>query len=59
MSTDDYMGGFFLHSQLHAEIPALACFIQCAPIAERFLQEWRDRMRKFGLELHPDETRLI
>ena len=27
--------------------------------AERFLQEWRDRLRKFGLELHPDETRLI
>src|SRR5712692_2488828 len=27
--------------------------------AERFLQEWRDRLRKFGLELHPDKTRLI
>src|SRR5262249_35712661 len=27
--------------------------------AERFLQEWRDRMRTFGLELHPDKTRLI
>ena len=27
--------------------------------AERFLQEWRDRMRQFGLELHPDKTRLI
>src|SRR5438445_11593835 len=27
--------------------------------AERFLQEWRDRMRKFGLELHPDKMRLI
>ncbi len=27
--------------------------------AERFLQEWRDRMRKFGLELHPDKTRLL
>ena len=27
--------------------------------AERFLQEWKDRMRKFGLELHPDKTRLI
>jgi len=27
--------------------------------AERFLQEWKNRMRKFGLELHPDKTRLI
>jgi RNA-directed DNA polymerase len=27
--------------------------------AERFLQEWRERMRKFGLSLHPDKTRLI
>ena len=27
--------------------------------AERFLQEWRERLRKFGLELHPDKTRLI
>src|SRR5262249_13921655 len=27
--------------------------------AERFLQEWRDRMRTFALELHPDKTRLI
>jgi RNA-directed DNA polymerase len=27
--------------------------------AERFLQEWKDRLRKFGLELHPDKTRLI
>jgi RNA-directed DNA polymerase len=27
--------------------------------AERFLQEWQDRMRSFGLELHPDKTRLI
>jgi group II intron reverse transcriptase/maturase len=27
--------------------------------AERFLTEWRDRMRSFGLELHPDKTRLI
>jgi len=27
--------------------------------AERFLQEWRERMEKFGLELHPDKTRLI
>jgi len=27
--------------------------------AERFLQEWKDRMRTFGLELHPDKTRLI
>jgi group II intron reverse transcriptase/maturase len=27
--------------------------------AERFLEEWRNRMRSFGLELHPDKTRLI
>ncbi len=27
--------------------------------AERFLQEWRDRVCKFGLKLHPDKTRLI
>jgi hypothetical protein len=27
--------------------------------AERVLQDWRDRLRKFGLELHPDKTRLI
>ena len=25
----------------------------------RFLQEWKERLRKFGLELHPDKTRLI
>jgi RNA-directed DNA polymerase len=27
--------------------------------AERFLHAWKDRMRSFGLELHPDKTRLI
>ena len=27
--------------------------------AERFLQEWKERLRKFDLELHPDKTRLI
>ena len=27
--------------------------------AERFLREFRDRMAKFGLELHADKTRLI
>jgi group II intron reverse transcriptase/maturase len=27
--------------------------------AERFLQDWRERLRKFGLELHPEKTRLI
>jgi len=27
--------------------------------AERFLEEWKDRLQKFGLELHPDKTRLI
>jgi group II intron reverse transcriptase/maturase len=27
--------------------------------ADRFLEELRERLRKFGLELHPDKTRLI
>src|SRR5215467_6880938 len=27
--------------------------------AERFLLEWRERLQKFGLELHPNKTRLI
>ena len=27
--------------------------------AERFLQEWKERLQKFGLELHPDKTRRI
>jgi group II intron reverse transcriptase/maturase len=27
--------------------------------AERFLQDWRSRLQRFGLELHPDKTRLI
>jgi RNA-directed DNA polymerase len=27
--------------------------------AERFLQEWKDRLLKVGLELHPDKTRPI
>ncbi|HXJ95478.1 MAG TPA: reverse transcriptase domain-containing protein [Terriglobia bacterium] len=27
--------------------------------AERFLQEWRERLQKFEMELHPDKTRLI
>jgi RNA-directed DNA polymerase len=27
--------------------------------AEAFLEQWRERMRKFGLELHPEKTRLI
>jgi RNA-directed DNA polymerase len=27
--------------------------------AERFLQAWKERLGKFGLELHPDKTRLI
>jgi group II intron reverse transcriptase/maturase len=27
--------------------------------AERFLHEWQERLRSFGLELHPDKTRLI
>jgi RNA-directed DNA polymerase len=25
--------------------------------AERFLEQLRERVRKFGLELHPDKTR--
>src|SRR5260370_12173360 len=27
--------------------------------AECFLQEWKERLQKFGLELHPDKTRLL
>jgi RNA-directed DNA polymerase len=27
--------------------------------AERFLREFRERLAKFGLELHPDKTRVI
>jgi group II intron reverse transcriptase/maturase len=27
--------------------------------AARFLEEWKDRLQKFGLTLHPDKTRLI
>ena len=27
--------------------------------AEKFLAEWQERVRKFGLELHPQKTRLI
>jgi RNA-directed DNA polymerase len=27
--------------------------------AERFLREFKERMAKFGLELHPEKTRLI
>jgi len=27
--------------------------------AERFLRDWGDRLQQFGLELHPDKTRLI
>ncbi len=27
--------------------------------AERFRQEWQDRLRTFGLSLHPDKTRLL
>jgi len=27
--------------------------------AKRFLQEWKERLQKFGLELHPDKTRLL
>ena len=27
--------------------------------AERFLEQFKERLRKFGLELHPDKTRLI
>jgi hypothetical protein len=27
--------------------------------AEKFLEQLRERVRKFGLELHPEKTRLI
>jgi RNA-directed DNA polymerase len=29
------------------------------PIADRFLKAFRERLAKFGLELHPDKTRRI
>src|ERR1043166_4204541 len=29
------------------------------PNSERFLEEFRERLAKFGLELHPEKTRLI
>jgi hypothetical protein len=32
---------------------------QCQADAERFLEQLRERVRSFGLELHPDKTRLI
>jgi len=32
---------------------------QWRPDATRFLRQWRERLQKFGLELHPDKTRLI
>ena len=27
--------------------------------AEQFLRDWKERLGRFGLELHPDKTRLI
>jgi len=27
--------------------------------AEQFLRDWKERLSRFGLELHPDKTRLI
>ena len=27
--------------------------------AEQFLRDWKERLARFGLELHPDKTRLI
>jgi group II intron reverse transcriptase/maturase len=32
---------------------------ECRADAERFLAGWRERLQKFGLEFHPDKTRLI
>lgn len=46
-------GGVTLHLALARNVGT------CRPDAERFLEEWKDRLRKFGLELHPDKTRLI
>jgi group II intron reverse transcriptase/maturase len=37
----------------------LALGFQHRPEAERFLKDLRERLSKFGLELHPDKTRLI
>jgi hypothetical protein len=33
--------------------------IQCQRGADRFLRDLRKRLKKFGLELHPDKTRRI
>ena len=37
----------------------LALGFQHRSEAERFLKDLRERLTKFGLELHPDKTRLI
>ena len=37
----------------------IVCGFQQRSDAERFLAEFRARLAKFGLELHPDKTRLI
>ena len=34
-------------------------FVQHLDDADRFLADFRERLRKFGLELHPDKTRRI
>ena len=32
---------------------------ESGPAAERFLKAFQERLAKFGLELHPEKTRLI
>jgi RNA-directed DNA polymerase len=44
---------------LFCDRPEVVLGFQYQGDAERFLQNWRDHLQKFGLELHPDKTRLL
>jgi Amidohydrolase len=44
---------------LHSVPPSSQFGFQYLADADRFLAEFRERLRKFGLELHPDKTRRI
>ena len=49
----------YLKSLSHSFTLDLVLGFQHRTDAERFLREFRDRLAKFGLELHADKTRLI